>query len=152
MHIDKSEDSEEWPFYIEDFHGVTHAVYLTAGDYIMFESTKCLHGRPRVRKGTWYGNVALHFYPKGDWKEKDHALEALYAVPPHWDQQPTTAEHEPLKVGGGMEEVRCDDDWCRTATATKWEGPAKFGYYIDPLNQKHKFEYEHIRAGVDGEL
>ena len=37
LHVDSSEDAEPWPFFIEDFMGRTHEIYLAPGDAIMFE-------------------------------------------------------------------------------------------------------------------
>lgn len=37
LHVDSSDDTEPWPFFIEDFHGRTHEINLTPGDVIMFE-------------------------------------------------------------------------------------------------------------------
>ena len=54
LHIDSSDDAEPWPIVIEDYHGNTHEVILTSGDILLYESSKCLHGRPKRFKGSWY--------------------------------------------------------------------------------------------------
>ena len=57
LHIDHSEDSEDWPILIEDFQGNTNEVILTSGDMLFYESSKCLHGRPHTFKGSWYSSI-----------------------------------------------------------------------------------------------
>ena len=52
LHIDHSEDSEDWPIVIEDFQGNTNEVVLKSGDMLFYESSKCLHGRPHTFKGS----------------------------------------------------------------------------------------------------
>jgi hypothetical protein len=37
LHVDRAEDAQPWPFFIEDFHGRTHEILMTPGDVIMFE-------------------------------------------------------------------------------------------------------------------
>jgi hypothetical protein len=37
LHVDRSDDAQPWPFFIEDFHGRTHEILMTPGDVIMFE-------------------------------------------------------------------------------------------------------------------
>jgi predicted 2-oxoglutarate/Fe(II)-dependent dioxygenase YbiX len=53
LHVDHSEDSEPWPIFIEDFQGNTNEVVLESGDLMFYESSKCIHGRPRKFKGSW---------------------------------------------------------------------------------------------------
>jgi predicted 2-oxoglutarate/Fe(II)-dependent dioxygenase YbiX len=53
LHVDHSEDSEPWPIFIEDFQGNTNEVVLESGDLMFYESSKCIHGRPRNFKGSW---------------------------------------------------------------------------------------------------
>jgi predicted 2-oxoglutarate/Fe(II)-dependent dioxygenase YbiX len=67
LHIDSSEDAEPWPLLIEDFYGNTHEVVLTPGDLLLYQSSKCNHGRPyRFRGGpdSWYTSVFVHYYPR----------------------------------------------------------------------------------------
>jgi predicted 2-oxoglutarate/Fe(II)-dependent dioxygenase YbiX len=63
LHID-SESTEPWPIFIEDMLGRTHEVTLTPGDILFYESSKCLHGRPRPFNGSWYTSVFVHYYPR----------------------------------------------------------------------------------------
>jgi len=61
-HID-SESDEPWPILIEDFLGRTHEVILAPGDILFYESSKCMHGRPKAFKGQWYSSIFIHYYP-----------------------------------------------------------------------------------------
>uniref|UniRef100_A0A7S4MID0 Fe2OG dioxygenase domain-containing protein n=2 Tax=Odontella aurita TaxID=265563 RepID=A0A7S4MID0_9STRA len=63
LHIDHSEDSEPWPIFIEDFKGNTNEVVLESGDMLFYESSKCLHGRPRNFTGSWYSSIFVHYHP-----------------------------------------------------------------------------------------
>jgi len=69
LHIDHSDDSEPWPLIIEDFQGNTNEVVLESGDMLFYESSKCLHGRPKKFNGSWYTSVFTHYYPATqEWK------------------------------------------------------------------------------------
>jgi len=65
LHIDHSADSEPWPIVIEDLQGNTNEVVLKSGDMLFYESSKCLHGRPRVFNGSWYSSIFTHYSPLG---------------------------------------------------------------------------------------
>jgi hypothetical protein len=144
LHIDSSNDAEPWPIFMEDYQGRTHEVILTPGDILFYESAKCLHGRPRRFNGTWYSSVFAHYYPKYGWNDFNHDLESHYAVPPIWSFDPNgESQYEQLEmVGSSMREPQCPDNWCRAQDTVKWSGPAKEGYWIDPLFQKHEFHPE----------
>jgi hypothetical protein len=141
LHIDSSEDAEPWPIFIEDFHGRTHEVILTPGDILFYESSKCLHGRPRPFNGSWYTSVFLHYYPMHGWIELPHELEAHYAVPLHWAYDPPTERsHQKLvMVETSMKEPDCPNDWCRTQNTVKWGGPAEEGVLMTPAFEKIPF-------------
>ena len=63
LHVDHSEDSEPWPIVIEDFQGNTNEVILKSGDMLFYESSKCIHGRPRNFTGSWYSSLFVHYHP-----------------------------------------------------------------------------------------
>jgi hypothetical protein len=141
LHIDSSEDAEPWPIFIEDFHGRTHEVILAPGDILFYESSKCFHGRPRRLNGSWYSSIFVHYYPSDGWYEQNHELEAHYAVPPVWaNEPPIERRYRKLQmVGTSMKEPGCPDEWCRTQQSVKWSGPGKDGYWIDPFFRHHPF-------------
>jgi hypothetical protein len=141
LHIDSSDDAEPWPIFIEDFHGRTHEVILTPGDILFYESSKCFHGRPRPFNGSWYTSVFVHYYPKNDWIEHPHELEAHYAVPPHWADDPVgeRRQRKLVMVETSMKEPDCPDEWCRTQNTVKWGGPAEEGVLITPAFEKVPF-------------
>ena len=142
LHIDSSDDAEPWPITIEDFHGQTHQVILTPGDMLFYESSKCWHGRPQRFHGSWYTSVFVHFYPTNDWYDRNHNMEAHYAVPPVWSQSPSsTKQHRALEMKGtSMMEPDCPNQWCRTMFAKKWSGPGEEGYVLNPDGSKTVFE------------
>ena len=134
IHVDKSEDAEPWPIFIEDYQGNTNEVYLTSGDMLFYESSKCIHGRPRRFNGSWYSNIFVHYYPT-DWDTEQAELEVYYSLPPNWDVGPYDPSVAPgiekLEMSGtGMKEPNCPDWWCGTVDTVKWEGPAKEGVVI----------------------
>ena len=131
LHIDHSEDSEDWPIVIEDFQGNTNEVILTSGDMLFYESSKCLHGRPHTFKGSWYSSIFVHYYPVG-WP-KDRKQEIHYAIPPHWNMEPEYETNETFLVmsGTSMKEPECENNWCNNEKNTiKWRGPAIEGQII----------------------
>jgi len=141
LHIDSSEDAEPWPIFIEDFHGRTHEVILKSGDMLFYESTKLFHGRPRRLNGSWYCSVFVHYYPTHGWFDVNHELEAHYAVPPTWNEEPSgERKHTRLEmIGTSMTEPDCPDDWCRAQDTVKWSGSGEEGYVINPDMSKVPF-------------
>jgi hypothetical protein len=141
LHIDSSDDAEPWPIFIEDFHGRTHEVILKPGDILFYESSKCFHGRPRRLNGSWYSSIFVHYYPKHDWFEQNHELEAHYAVPPSWSNPPPAkrTQRRLEMVGTSMREPDCPDDWCRAQESVKWSGPAEKGVWIAPTFERFPF-------------
>jgi len=147
LHIDSSDDAEPWPIVIEDFEGKTHEVVLTSGDILFYESSKCFHGRPSKFNGSWYSSVFVHYYPKEGWAETDHTLEKNIAVPPIWNQSPTTKNETPLQMlGTGMKEPSCPNEWCRTQDSIKWSGPGTEGYWIAPNMEKYPFQPKELEC------
>jgi len=59
LHVDHDPWGDPWPLVIEDFQGNTHEVTLESGDMLLYESSKCLHGRPRKFNGSWYTSLFL---------------------------------------------------------------------------------------------
>lgn len=138
-HIDYSIDAEPWPVFIEGYDGKTYEVILKPGDLLFYESSKCMHGRPRPFKGSWYNSIFVHYHPE-NWQDEDHETGRHYAVPPHW-RQDITEPDETLNmlqmVGTGMKEPHCPDEWCRTQNTIKWDTPSEEGYWIAPDGVKH---------------
>lgn len=60
---------EDWPLEIKSHDGLYHYVTMKPGEMLLYESAKCLHGRPAPFKGDSYANVFLHFKPQtpGSW-------------------------------------------------------------------------------------
>jgi hypothetical protein len=86
VHIGHEYDdpANPWPIEIEDHWGNLHAVNLEPGDMLFYESAKCLHGRMRTFRGSYYGSIFLHYQPmdKGIWSFDVEKIIA--SVPPHW--------------------------------------------------------------------
>jgi hypothetical protein len=156
LHIDSAPDAEPWPIFIEDFHGRTHEVVLTPGDILFYESSKCFHGRPRPFRGSWYTSVFVHYYPADDWSEQPHEMEAHYAIPPSWSNDPPQKKTKtPLEmVGTLLREPTCPNGWCRSAppeATVQWGGPAEHGILITPDMQRHPFFPDRLRVEEDEE-
>jgi prolyl 4-hydroxylase len=63
IHLEDTSDTP-WPLYIEDHNFKPHEVTMEYGDVIFYESTTCLHGRPRQFEGDSYKNMYIHFSPE----------------------------------------------------------------------------------------
>jgi hypothetical protein len=151
LHVDSSEDAEDWPIFIEDFHGNTHEVVLTPGDIFFYESSKCLHGRPTKFNGSWYTSIFVHYYPKEGWNEVDREVEAHYAIPPSWANDPPVGEPTQPKlemIETSFTEPECPHSWCRTQNTIRWSGPAVHGYLTRPTQERVPF---HPRLVMDKE-
>ena len=152
-HIDSSDDAEDWPIYIEDLHGNTHAVVLTPGDILFYESSKCLHGRPKPFNGTWYSSIFVHYYPTDGWRDVDRQKEGHYAIPVGWndDIPPDEKYATPLvMLGTSFKEPSCPNEWCRTEGSVKWPTKgAKEGYQILPSPDFKEIPFEPRRHESD---
>jgi len=63
LHVGHDNASEPWPIVIEGLDGQTHEVVLKEGQMLFYESSKCLHGRPRPFKGSYYSSIFVHYRP-----------------------------------------------------------------------------------------
>lgn len=92
LHIDHDEEptSKPWPLFLESFDGNTNEIVLESGDLLFYESSKCLHGRPRPFHGSWYASIFIHYYPADNWNPTTKGYDVQYAIPPHWRSKPTT--------------------------------------------------------------
>ena len=85
MHIarDYGVETGGWPIEIVDFDGNQQEVELQPGQMLLYESSKCYHGRPKPFKGKYYASAFMHFKPKHGWVfDNDHRVGA---VPPHFN-------------------------------------------------------------------
>lgn len=144
LHIDRSEDAENWELVIEDYQGNTNAVLMEPGDLLLYESSKCWHGRPKRFNGSWFSSIFIHYYPKG-WKDnQDPILEVHYSIPPQWSANPTPSDETPaVMVGTSIKEPDCVDEWCGLKDAIKLSGPGVEGEVLTANN--HKYELKHFR-------
>jgi hypothetical protein len=156
LHIASSDDSQPWPLYIEDLQGETHAVTLTSGDLLFYESCKLMHGRPKPLNGSWYSSVFVHYYPADGWSDRKMDLEAHYAVPPIWSQQQEQVTIPKLEmVETSITEPECMYQWCAASdnnvTVHYWGGPGEVGFLTTPVLEKVPFHprlYEHDNQNV----
>lgn len=56
-------DDVSWPLFITDVDGIMHSMNMAPGEMILYESAKCIHGRPLPYNGTTYTNLFVHFAP-----------------------------------------------------------------------------------------
>ena len=64
--VDKDE-REPWPLHIYDNFGKLHKVFAEPGQIILYESAKCMHGRPEPFQGNYFRNFYVH-YRLADWR------------------------------------------------------------------------------------
>jgi hypothetical protein len=145
FHVGSSEDADPWPLVVEDYLGQTHEVVQTAGDMLFLEGAKVIHGRPTKFSGSWYASVFFQYRPRG-WGDTDHVQEAVFAIPPHWAEDPHVNEANPYPriemVGASYMETGCPNALC--PPTIKWSGPAKDGWLIDPLLREHPFHPKEV--------
>ena len=116
-----------WPLVIEDFEGTTNAIELEAGDLLLYESSKCWHGRPRRMNGNYYTSLFLHYYPEQFAVDPDTFEYDLHMrVPPHW--QEASKEGPDVDSFQMVEtfcwEPDCPDEWCALKDSKVTRGPA----------------------------
>jgi ShK domain-like len=89
----------------------------------------------------------VHYYPTQDYTEKYDNDAKVIAIPPHWQDQPTTHYEIPLQMHGTtMEEPWCPNNWCGTVNSLKWSGPGEEGYVIDPNSEKRVLDPARIKC------
>merc|ERR1711953_669722 len=118
---------------IEGFDGNTAEVSLESGDMLFYESSKCLHGRPRKFNGRFYSSLFIHYYP-ADWEGDKLLYDTHHRIPPSWqDQTYVSNQVEHLKViETAVTEPTCKDTWCALNKGTiKFSGPVEVGTYTD---------------------
>jgi hypothetical protein len=75
----------------------------------------------------------VHYYPKLGWKENFDRDLKVVAIPPGWEEPPTTHYEIPLTMHGTtMEEEWCPNNWCATMMSNKWSGPGEEGWVTNP--------------------
>jgi len=95
VHVDHEydDDNRPWPIEIEDHDGNVAAIDLKPGQMLLYESAKCMHGRPKVFYGKYYSSVFVHYRP-AVWSMVETDVE--YAIPEHWvdaiEQHPAMEE------------------------------------------------------------
>ena len=111
---------------IEDFNGNTNEVALTSGDVLLYESSKCLHGRPANFSGSWYSSLFLHYAPV-DWDPHRVHMDSHYRIPPDWNQKvwKDDALEELVLIETSMFEPECEHVWCGLKDSLKWNGPGE---------------------------
>jgi len=84
LHIarDYGNQTETWPIEIIGLDGKHHKVELKEGQMLLYESSKCYHGRPSEFEGKYYASAFVHFKPK-DWAYVNEHRVA--AVPRHFN-------------------------------------------------------------------
>jgi hypothetical protein len=80
---------------------------------------------------------------RDEWADTSHDLEAHYAIPPLWSEDPDPSVprkfRELVMVETSMKEPDCPDDWCGTVDTEKWGGPAKEGFLLMPDKKEIPF-------------
>ena len=103
---------------------------------ILYESSKCFHGRPKRYNGKWYSSIFTHYYP-ADWNPERNLDETHYRIPPGWHLMPNEEMEdldELIVTETSFKEPGCEHEWCALGNAKKWERPPdlKFGQILSP--------------------
>jgi hypothetical protein len=94
----------------------------------------------------------VHYYPTYGYQENFDNNAKVDAIPPQWEENPTTQYEIPLHMHGTtMEEPICPNYWCNTKTSKKWSGPGEEGYVINPDGTKRVLDLSK-RATVASEV
>lgn len=97
---------------------------------LLYESSKCFHGRPKRYNGKWYSSLFTHYYPV-DWDAEQVTLESLYRIPPTWWELPDqTVEDldELIVTGTSFKEPECEHDWCSMKKTIKSKSPPNLAF------------------------
>ena len=62
IHLDDDTETP-WELYIEDHNYKPYNISMKYGDILFYESTTCLHGRPKMFEGVSHKNMYVHFKP-----------------------------------------------------------------------------------------
>lgn len=127
LHVGHDPDGEPWPLVIEDLHGNTHEVFLESGDMILYESSKCFHGRPKRYNGKWYSSIFTHYYPE-DWDAEKVDIETHYRVPPGWHLTPdedADGLDKLVVTETSFKEPGCEHEWCALKNSKIWKRPTE---------------------------
>ncbi|KAJ1446666.1 hypothetical protein M885DRAFT_545600 [Pelagophyceae sp. CCMP2097] len=120
VHVNRK-TNEPWPIVIEGFDGKSHEVDLQPGEMLLYESAKCVHGRPRPLNGEWYTSLFIHYKPV-DWHLTTAAAKEI-AEPRLPLQKPPDGKFDQLRLRGtGYYEPGCAHGWCDLAAV--WPPPA----------------------------
>ena len=57
----------DWPLVILNHEGEEQKVNMQAGDMLLYESARLLHGRPEAMNGEHYDNIFIHYKPVSGW-------------------------------------------------------------------------------------
>lgn len=128
LHVDHDPNSKPWPIVIEDYLGNLNEVVLEKGDVLLYESSKCWHGRPRRFEGQWYTSLFIHYYPS-DWKKTYDSLDVHHRIPPGWNNVlPPKPDLEKLVMADtSAYEPDCEDTWCALNDTITWNVRGEFG-------------------------
>jgi hypothetical protein len=131
FHIDHDKDSKPWPLVIEDYHGNVNEVVLESGDVLLYESSKCWHGRPIRFEGSWYTSLFIHYFP-GNWKREQYengVSKVHYRIPPNWNAvlPPRDDLERLVMVETSAYEPECENTWCLLNDTKKWNVRGEFG-------------------------
>lgn len=67
IHVEDDSD-ESWPLKIVDNYYREHDIHFEKGDLVLYESSRCMHGRPTKYKGNKWSNMYIHYSPH-DWRQ-----------------------------------------------------------------------------------
>lgn len=84
---------EEWEVHIWDIHGNRQRVSMEPGSMLLYESARCMHGRPVPLVGREYANIFVHYRPVG--KPKWYVDETVGKPGPD-----VSAKFDPLTAQG----------------------------------------------------
>mmetsp|Transcript_12344 Transcript_12344/g.20908 ORF Transcript_12344/g.20908 Transcript_12344/m.20908 type:complete len:123 (+) Transcript_12344:58-426(+) len=117
----------------------------------MYESSKCLHGRPRRFHGTYYSSLFLHYAPI-DWN-KEGRLDNHFRVPPLWYEKSIRDDPERLQVvKTSLKEPQCPHEWCGLENAITVSGPVDYGKVLLPnggVESLHEFSETELLHASD---
>ena len=68
INLDQHGMRKDWDLEIYDIYGNVHQVSMKPGEAILYESAKCIHGRPQPLQGQNYTNIFVHCKLMNFWR------------------------------------------------------------------------------------
>jgi prolyl 4-hydroxylase len=70
-----------WPLHIESVDGEASQIDLEPGEFVLYEGTRLIHGRPYALEGAFYAGIFVHYFPARIGRRRQRRLRPLDEFP-----------------------------------------------------------------------